>query len=179
MRDHAIGTVRVVLAAWIVAACSKGAAPPARAGAHDSAATPTAAVATSIAAPPGPSCMPTGLWAPCSVLYRLERSGLAPRLDSAATVSDHSLHGLGFVVKIGMIASLDVYLYPDSAARIADEQQADRKQYVTAAQPQTMRRERTIIENANLVALLTSINDHQRERVSDALVAGAPQAPRP
>lgn len=177
MRDHSIATGRVVFAVLIAAACSKGGAPADRSRAHDSAGTPTAAVASSVAAPPGPSCTPTGLWAPCSVLYRLERSGLAPRLDSTATVSERSLHGRGFVVKIGMIASLDVYLYADSAARIADEQQVDRKQYVTAAQPQTMRRERTIIENANLVALLTSINDHQRERVSDALIAGAPQAP--
>jgi hypothetical protein len=40
---------------------------------------------------------------------------------------------------------------------------------------QTIKRERTLIESGNLIGLLTSINAHQRERVSDALMAGAPQ----
>jgi hypothetical protein len=33
-----------------------------------------------------------------------------------------------------------------------------------------------LIRNANLLAILHSRNDHQRERVSDALTAGPPQA---
>ena len=110
-------------------------------------------------------------------MYRLERSGLAPRLDSAAKPERVSLRGEAFVVKIGRLALLDVFLYRDSAARIADEQVLDRSEFVAPGVPQTIRRERTLIETANLVALLTSLNDHQRERVSDALTAGAPQPP--
>ena len=110
-------------------------------------------------------------------MYRLERSGLVPRLDSTAKPEHVSLRGEAFVVKIGRMASLDVFLYPDSAARITDEHSLDRSDLVAPGVPQTIRRERTLIENANLVALLTSLNDHQRERVSDALTAGAPQPP--
>jgi hypothetical protein len=36
-----------------------------------------------------------------------------------------------------------------------------------------------LIENGNLIGLLSSINDRLRERVSDALTAGAPQPTTP
>ena len=153
--------------------CGKSAPPPAR----DSAATrPTASAAL---VPGDTSCPANGYWAKCSVLYRLERAGLAPHVDSAATPEEKSLSGSGspFVVKIGSLARLEVFLYPDSAARIADEKKLDKTKLVSATAPQTILRERTLIENANLVGLLTSINDHQRERVSDALTAGPPQPP--
>ena len=163
-----------VMAAVILACCSKQSA-PANAAATDSAAR---AATAAVAVAPGPECPANGLWARCSVMYRLERSGLAPKLDSTAKPERVSLRGEGFVVKIGRLASLDVFLYPDSAARIADERMLDRQEFVAPGVPQTIRRERTLIENANLVALLTSLNDHQRERVSDALTAGAPQPPR-
>jgi hypothetical protein len=134
----------------------------------------------SVAATPGDSACPAnGLWAQCGVLYRLERAGLAPHLDSTGKVEEKSIGGGGaatsFVVKIGMLARLEVFLYPDSATRITDASRLDRKQFVGATQEQTIKRERTLIENANLVGLLTSLNSHQRERVSDALTAGPPQ----
>jgi hypothetical protein len=132
-----------------------------------------------VAASPNPTCPATGEWAPCSVMYRLERAGLAPKLDSVAKPDETSLHGQSMVVKVGLSAKLEVVLYPDSAARIADAAKLDRTQLVGATAAQTIRRERTLIENANLVGLLTSINDHQRERVSDALTAGPPQPSKP
>ena len=112
------------------------------------------------------------------MLYRLERAGLAPKLDSAGKVEEKSIGegATSFVVKIGMLARLEAFLYPDSAARAADEAHLDRKQFVGATDEQTIKRERTLIENANLVGLLTSLNSHQRERVSDALTAGPPQS---
>lgn len=139
----------------------------------------TARVARGAGAPPGAACPPTGLWAECSILYRLERAGLAPRFDSSAKVDAGALHGASrtLVVKIGRLATLDVFLYPDSAARIAAEKTLDRSQFVSGEAEQTIRRERTLIENANLVGLFTSINSHQRERVADALGAGPPQPP--
>lgn len=130
----------------------------------------------SASAPPAPTqCPADGKWAQCSVLYRLDRAGVAPRLDSTAKPEEKRLSGQGFVVKVGQMASLDVFLYPDSAARVADEAKLDRKEFVNATAAQTIRRERTLIENGNLIALLTSLNERQRERVADALLAGAPQ----
>jgi hypothetical protein len=139
----------------------------------DSTAAPRAVPAT-----PGDTvCPANGLWAQCSVLYRLERAGLAPHLDSTGKVEEKSIgtRATRFVVKVGLLARLEVFLYPDSAARIADAAHLDRKEFVGATDEQTIKRERTLIENGNLVGLLTSLNSHQRERVSDALTAGAPQ----
>jgi hypothetical protein len=167
------GRIARVAAVVVAIGCSKQSAPVASAAAADSA----AHAAAPVAAAPGPQCPANGLWARCSVMYRLERSGLVPKVDSTAKPERVSLRGEGFVIKIGRLASLDVFLYPDSTSRIADERTLDRSDLVAPGAPQTIRRERTLIENANLVALLTSLNDHQRERVSDALTAGAPQPP--
>jgi hypothetical protein len=113
-------------------------------------------------------------------MYRLGRAGILPRLDSTATVDEKALRApQSFVVKIGATAHLELFLYADSASRIADEAKLDRKQFVNATATQTINRERTLIENANLLGLLSSINERQRERVSDALTAGAPQPAQP
>ena len=158
-----------VMAAFSVVGCGKEDAP-----ARTPAAT-SGAAATSVAAG-DTRCPATGKWARCSVLHSLERAGVAPRLDSTAKVEEEALHGESFVVKIGQIAKLEVFLYPDSSARVADEAKLDRTQFVNGTATQTIRRERTLIENGNLVGLLTSLNERQRERVSDALSAGAPQS---
>jgi len=133
-----------------------------------------------VAAMPGDArCPATGLWAECSVLYRLERSGLAPHVDSTGAASEKSLTGRALLIKFGTASQLEVFLYADSAARIADGAKLDRSTLVGATGQQTLRRERTLIENANLIGLLSSINDRLRERVSDALTAGAPQPTAP
>jgi hypothetical protein len=151
----------------VVAACGTSNTP----AASDSAA-PTAAAPS---APSAGGCPATGTWAECSVVYRLERAGLAPKVDSTAKPEDAALGGRPLVIKIGLNAVLEVHLYADSASRIAAAATLDRSQFVNGTQPQTIKRERTLIESANLVALLTSLNSHQRERVSDALSAGPPQ----
>lgn len=112
-------------------------------------------------------------------MYRLDRAGLAPSIDSARAPDEKMLTGTALMLKIGFTAKLEIHLYPDSASRIADETRIDRTQYVTPEQQQTMRRERTLVENANMVGLLTSINGHQRDRVADALMAGPPQPATP
>lgn len=159
-----------IIAAGVLAACSSG---KPQANPHgDSAAATTAAA---LPRPGNPDCPSDGRWAECSVLYRLVRAGTAPKLDSTAKVEEQSLHGDSFVVKIGLMAKLEVFIYPDSSTRIADEKHLDRTQFVDDIAPQTMRRERTLIESANMIALLTSLNERQRERVGDALGAGPPQ----
>jgi hypothetical protein len=72
-------------------------------------------------------------------------------------------------------AELDVFLYQDSSARRRDESRLDRTKFIESTDEPTLRGEQTLIRNVNLLAVLNSRNDHQRERVSDALSAGPPQ----
>lgn len=154
-----------------VAACSPSSKKP-------SAKTETASSAPVVMAAPGSSsCPATGQWAQCSVLYRLDRAGIAPRVDSAGSIEEKALSGKSFAVKFGTNSRLEVFLYADSTARIADGKKLDRKKLVDAQATQTINRERTLIENGNLIGLLTSLSERLRERVSDALTAGAPQPP--
>ena len=122
-----------------------------------------------------PGCAATGQWSDCSVIYRLDRAGLAPHVDSGASPSEKELVGRPLMLKIGQSAELELFFYVDSVARIIDGKKLDRSQLVDGTTMQTMKRERTLIESSNLIGLLTSINSHQRERVSDALTAGPPQ----
>lgn len=128
---------------------------------------------------PGPDCPPNGAWAECSVIYRLQRAGVAPKIDSTGKPREKALGGTPLLLRIGLSAQLEVHLYPDSAARVAAGATLERAELVNGTASQTIKRERTLIESANLIALLTSINAHQRERVSDALMAGPPQPERP
>jgi hypothetical protein len=168
--------ISAVAAVLVLAACSKSANGKSDAASSGAGADSTAP-ASMVGAAPGASCPADGLWAQCSILYRLDRAGLAPRLDPTEKVEEQSI-GAGamtFVVKIGRLARLEVFLYPDSVARSAAEKKLDRTQFVGPTDQQTIKRERTLMENANFIGLLTSINSHQRERVSDALMAGPPQ----
>ncbi|HEX4681456.1 MAG TPA: hypothetical protein VH277_02035 [Gemmatimonadaceae bacterium] len=180
VREKAISRVKPaclgpLFAVLVFTACGKSDAP--NASAARTPASSSAAPASPIAG--GPQCPATGRWAKCSILYRLEREGLAPRVDSTAKPDEKRLAGQSFVVKIGRFASLDVFVYADSTARKADAARLDTTEFVSGTAQQTLRRERTLIVNNNLVALLTSLDARQRERVSDALMAGAPQPSGP
>jgi len=163
-----MNALRLSFGAVVIAVgCGKSSAPPAK---RDTAATTAPVIANADS-----TCPATGLWADCSVLYRLERAGLAPRVDSTATPAEKALSGHPLLFKIGLSSSLEVYLYPDSTARVADAKKLDRTQLAAPGVAQTIKRERLVIENANLIGLFTSLNEHQRERVGDALLAGPPQ----
>lgn len=124
--------------------------------------------------PPGKRCAATGVWGPCTLLERLDRSGLAPRV-AADTVREPPLQQSGHLVRLGS-AELKVFLYPDSASRLQDEARLDKRRYIEAAQDPTLRNEATIIRSGNLLAILSSRSETQRERVSLAITAGPPQA---
>jgi hypothetical protein len=152
----------------ITVACSKAEPPPPPN-------TQAAAPAPVAAAPGDSACPQTGLWAECSLLYRLERAGLMAHVDSAAQPEDKTLTGRVLMLKIGRSAQLELHIYADSTMRAAAAKTLDGASYVGATTPQTAKREKTLIESVNVIGLLTSINAHQRERVSDALTAGPPQ----
>jgi hypothetical protein len=155
----------------LIAACSKPDAPPPASAAS----VPAPATATTT----NDSCPATGQWAECSILYRLERSGFVAQVDSSAKPAEKTLTGKPLVLTIGRGATLELYIYADSAARVADGAKLDRTHLVNATGQQTIERERTLIESSNVIGLLTSLNGHQRERVSDALMAGPPQPKKP
>jgi hypothetical protein len=120
-------------------------------------------------------CPATGQWSECSVFDRLDHAGLAPRRDSThAKVQLPPLTGAGTRYALGN-GELDVFIYPDAAARQRDENALDRSKFIEASDQPTLRGEATLIRNVNLLAVLRSRNDHQRERVSDALTAGPPR----
>lgn len=124
--------------------------------------------------PPGKPCASTGAWGPCTILERLDRAGLAPRV-SPDMVGEAPLQQSGRLIRLGS-AELKVFVYPDSVARQRDEARLDRKRYIDATQDPTLRNEATIIRSANLLAILSSKSETQRERVSLAITAGPPQA---
>jgi hypothetical protein len=136
----------------------------------EQAAAPGISAATTTASGP---CAANGRWAVCSVLQRLDRAGLAPRRDSG-TVAVRPLIQPAVRVHVGR-SDMEIFVYADSAARARDAARLDRGKYISAAAQPTIRREATLIESANLLAILHSSDDHQRERVSDALTAGPPQ----
>ena len=146
--------------------------------AADSLAPAPAAPQVSAAPAVKPSCPANGQWSECAVFDRLDHAGLAPRRDtSAGAVELAPLTQRGTRLLVGN-AELDVFIYSDSAGRAQDESRLDRSKYIEASAEPTLRGEATLIRNVNLLAVLRSRNDHQRERVSDALSAGPPQAPR-
>jgi hypothetical protein len=120
-----------------------------------------------------PACPKTGHWTPCQVKSRLDAAGVAPRADSAAP----ELPALGVAPTVYLVgkAPLAVYRYPDSTARARGARMLDTAKFIAPSAALTMRGEATAIQNDNLLALLFSRNDLQRERVSDAFLAGAPQ----
>ena len=122
----------------------------------------------------GVPCASTGAWDPCTLLERLDRAGLAPRV-SPDMVGEAPLEQHGRLLRLGS-AELKVFLYPDSVVRQRDEARLDRRRYIEATQEPTIRNEATIIRSANLLAILNSKSETQRERVSLAITAGPPQA---
>ena len=158
----------------LLVACERGAKPEK----SESTAAPAESVAVSAAIPERKAACPaTGNWAECSVFERLDRAGLAPRRDSAG-VTEAPLSPKGYLLRVGN-SELELYVYADPAAREREEAKLDRTKYLEYPAPLTMRPQPTLIRSANLIAVLHSRNEHQRERVSDAITAGPPQPSRP
>jgi hypothetical protein len=161
-------TARRALAASLalLGACGTDPAP-----ARDSAsAAPTTSAGS---AAPKPACPKTGHWSPCQVKTRLDAAGVAPQPDSG----EAKLPSLGTTPIMYMVgrSPLAIYLFADATARERAARSLDTTMFVGPAAALTMRGEATAIQNDNLLALLFSRNDQQRERVSDAFLAGAPQ----
>jgi hypothetical protein len=134
---------------------------------------PVAVSRVDSAVTPAPSCPATGQWSKCAILQRLERAGLAPQVDSAAIATESPLRAKGFLVRLSR-SEAEVYLYESSSARKNDEDRLERSRYLDYSESVSMQTLPTLISSSNVLVVLHSRNDHQRERVGDAITAGLP-----
>lgn len=134
--------------------------------------TPVAAAPVASAA--GGSCPRTGHWGDCQLRARLEASGLAPQ-PTTEKVGDLPTVSITPVLMSLGNAGLAAYFFPDTAARRTAAAALDTLKFLPQAKPVGILREGTVIENDNVLVLLFSKNEHQRERVADAVTAGPPQ----
>ena len=138
----------------------------------DAASTPHVAAAASNGS--GPLCPRTGHWSECTVRIRLDQSGLAPQSGSDKIGDLPALAVKPTLLTLGN-AALAYYLYADTLARHAAAMGLDTTRYIPETRPVSMKSETTLIQSDNVLVLLFSKNEHQRERVADAITAGPPQ----
>lgn len=169
--------VAFLLAACAALSCGRDAPGGEGQASFDVTARPVAGGAESAAgASRAPECPHTGRWSRCAILERLDRAGLAPQLDSSAMPDEPPLTAPGMLVRVAR-AEAEIYLYEDASARRRDEARLERARYLDYAEPVSMQTIPTLIVNSNAIVVLHSRNDHQRERVGDAITAGPPPPP--
>ncbi|MDB4915668.1 MAG: hypothetical protein JWM95_3312 [Gemmatimonadetes bacterium] len=159
---------RALALAVFAAACGRSKAPPADTAAATAANTATAAPSV------GPTCARTGHWTECQIRIRLDQSGLAPARAEKGVGDLPKIEGTPITLMIGN-AGLALYIYGDTLSRHRAGALLDTVKFIPQTKPVGMRGEVTVIQNDNLLALLFSKNDHQRERVADAITAGPSQ----
>ncbi len=161
-------SARALLIVLAVAGCGRERAP-----AQDSAGAAAIASSPTTARAAAPECARTGHWVPCAVQKRLEQSGLAPlkadKIDALPKVGPAPL-----LYRVGN-AELAVFIFADTLARHRAAAALDTAAFIAPSRDLSMHNETTAIQNDNLLALLYSRNEHQRERVADAITAGPPQ----
>lgn len=138
----------------------------------DSAQHPSVASATDSSA-----CPRTGRWARCHLIKRLELAGLAAD-TSHEGVTEPPLTVDGTELRVRN-ATMELYFYPDRAARERDQARLDRSRYLEADQPPEPRHKPTLVTSENLLVVLDTRNQRQRERITLAITAGPPQPPVP
>lgn len=137
----------------------------------------TALASQAITAAPagsGPLCPRTGHWSECTLRIRLDQSGLAPQAGSDKIGDLPALSVKPTILTLGN-AGLAYYVFADTLARHAAAGGLDTTKYIPQTKPVSMKSETTLIKSDNVLVLLFSKNEHQRERVADAIMAGPPQ----
>lgn len=124
-----------------------------------------------------PPCPATGLWAECSVVERLEQAGLVMEKDQQPAIEKPlERQGSAFSVRS---ATLEVFIYPDRAARERDQARLDSDGYLAADQDPEPVHKPTLVTSENLLVVLDTHRERQRERITLALTAGPPQPADP
>jgi hypothetical protein len=119
------------------------------------------------------NCPVTGLWAQCTLLYRLERGGLTVRADSMTEAREPrlSIAGRRLPIARGEIA---FFVYADTGSRSRDQARLDTAAFIPPSRL-TGIDSRTLIGNQNLLVIMKVPNETYRERLANAIMAGPPQ----
>ena len=126
--------------------------------------------------PPGDTtCTATGYWARCSIIKSIERAGLNAHADSAREVEEAPLSIPGFELPLSR-GTVRFFVYADSDSRKRDQLKLDTSLFVSP-QKDPSARKRTLVPIANLLVLMDVMNTRNRERIANAMMAGAPQPP--
>ncbi len=189
MRDPVGGLSRrsgltgaAVAAVGALLACG-GSGGSAQDGATEAAGTTPAPSVASVRAPAAArpaagACPHDGRWRLCSVVDRLDKAGLVPRVDSSAPPERLPfLHAPGRVIRLG-VGELHTFVYDDTAALARDVAALDTTRAAPRGQTYAWAATPTFVRSANLVAVLLTPNDRQIERIQLALDAGPPQPGR-
>lgn len=130
--------------------------------------------ATDIVAPP---CPATGLWSECTLVERLEQAGLVLTPDQKpATEEPLQRQGLGFAARN---ATMEAYFYPSQTDRERDQRRLSPGDYLREDQAPGPVHKPTIVVSNNLLVILDTQRERQRERITLAITAGPPQPPTP
>ncbi len=160
-RVAAVGAALALGAA--LAACSRGPTP-------QQVAQQQAERAQQVASSP---CPADGWWKECSLTARLLAAGMGVRLDSAPA-RDSAIAKPGLLYHIGR-STLQAFLFADSAERKAAAAKLDTSGFIDYMATQVYPPKTSMLQSANLLALLVSQSETQRQRVGDAITAGPPQ----
>jgi hypothetical protein len=165
-----IPSAAVLLAAGALTACG-GAETRAKDAAPVSASTPP------VPRPMTPSdsaCPRDGTWKACALEDRINKAGVPLRVLDTITVPYLATSGVRY--KVGKIATMAVFYFPDSAAAVAATKGLDPLRLTPrgdtlGAWPAVPRE---VVRSANLVAVLFDVSATQAERLRLAITAGAP-----
>ncbi|MEP6618828.1 MAG: hypothetical protein ABJE47_05920 [bacterium] len=152
-----------------VVACGRKAGPE-----RDAVQEPTGGVQPPASTAAGPLCPRTGHWGECQLRIRLEQSGLAPVVTKEKVGDLPAATATPVLFQVGN-AGIAAYFFPDTLARRTAAAALDTTKFIAPSRAVGIHAEATAIESDNALVILFSRNEHQRERVSDAITAGPPQ----
>lgn len=126
-----------------------------------------------------PGCPSDGQWTPCALVDRVSRSGLVFKA-AGDTVRVPFLGAAGVRYKVGSVATLVAFIYPDSATLARDWSAIDTlrltaKGDTTAPWPSRP----FVVRSANLLVAMFDGSETQTERIGLAITAGAPMPSGP
>ncbi len=116
-----------------------------------------------------------GAWRACSVEERISRAGIDVKRGDAPVRHDF-MHVPGIVYSTAR-SEIQVFLYPDAAARARDTDALDSATVSPRGQTVAWKEPALLVTSNNLAAIIITLNERQAERLALALGAGLPAAP--